>query len=552
MANAAKDENDRLRDGTLPANPGDDAVPIPLESSARKTAEKLAQIDGKQPPIPSDIAAESALLGALIWCGTYPVGPQTHTVGSVADLLDRKDMMLVPAHRAIWESMLELRKRDVPCDATAVHSELVRQKTERTAGGLDYLEQLVASAAPVTSLKLREYAESIREAWLRRQLIDVARELNAKARTAKGFAAEIASGFATRLKDSAGMAARDASFVHVSVPLARTMRKAQQPTSNDALTTGFKKIDELLLGGLRRRQVTILGARTSVGKSAMALELAIAAHEDKPTEAVLYVSMEMTEDEFTDRMVSSRAKVEMESILRGTVSNEEFERMLTVNRLIRTQEIYFNIRQNLTLTQIRNMADKVSREVTAKGKRLGLVVVDHIGLVKAAERKPSREQEVADTSRGLRDIANDFDCHVIGLAQIGRDAEKQVGKDNMPKLHHLRESGSIEQDTNNVLILHRERDKNGMFVEGKPAKLAVAKARNGRLGLTWLAVEPRFVRFTPWETSDQAKARPPDPYRNPSRQYLDSQPDPDDASEPPPGRFDDEDDGSDTLTRGLR
>lgn len=538
MVEVARDENDRLRAGTLPANPGDDAVPIPLESNARRTASQLAGQDKRKSPEPSDVPAETAMLAALLWCGTY--APQTHTPSAVIDLVDRADMMYVPAHRVIWAAMLALRSREVPCDVTAVHSELVRQKAERAANGLDYLEQLVAGAAPATVLKLREYAEAIRETWLRRCLIDVARDLNAKARTMRGDASEIAAGFAVRLNESAGKGARDASFVHVSVPLSRTMRKAQAPESNDALTTGFEKVDKLLLGGLRRRQVTILGARTSVGKSALALEIAISAHEARPSGAVLYVSMEMTEDEFTDRMVSARAKVEMETILRGEVTDEEYERMLEVNRRIRTEEIYFNVRQNLTMPQIRGMAGKVSREVATKGKTLDLIVVDHVGLVKSEERKPSREQEVAGTSRGLRDLANDFDCHVLGLAQIGREAEKQ-GKDTMPKLWHLRESGAIEQDTNNVLILHRERDKNGLFPEGKPAKLAVAKARNGRLGLAWLAVEPRFVRFSAWETSEQAKPRAPGTDRQhvATERMDDGQPW---ERQPPPGRFDDEDD----------
>jgi replicative DNA helicase len=162
--------------------------------------------------------------------------------------------------------------------------------------------------------------------------------------------------------------------------------------------------------------------------------------------------------------------------------------------------------------------------------------------VRPAKKLPSREQEVAETSRDLRNIAAEYDCHVLGLAQIGREAEKQTGKDKMPQLHHLRESGSIEQDTNNVLILHRDRRKDGHgFVEDRPAKLAVAKARNGKLGLAWLAVEPRFIRFSPWETSDQNKARAPDPHRNPSRQYVDSGPDPD---------VEDDDDENE-LTRGL-
>jgi replicative DNA helicase len=532
MGSAARDENDRLLAGTLPENPGDDAVPIPLDSAARQTAERMAKAEGWTGNMPYDLTAEVAILAALIWCGTYAASSQTPT--TVIDLLDRADMMTIRAHRAIWAALLDLRKRGAPCEKTAVHSELLRAKAVSDAGGMQYIEDLVAVAVPVTDLKLREYAEAIRETWLRRQLVKVAGQLQHTAVTSKDFAAEVAAKFAMRLNEAAGRGARDASYVHVAVPLSRTMRKAQTPGLDIPLTTGIKRIDDLLLGGLRRRQVTVLGARTSVGKSALALEIAISAHEANPAEAILYVSMEMTEEEFTDRMISSRAKVETRSILKGQCSAAEYDRMLEVARRIRTEEIYFNVKQNLTIPQIRGIATKVSREVTSKGKRLGMVVIDHMGLVRPTERKSSREQEVAETSRELRNVANDFDCHVLALAQIGREAEKQPGKDKMPQLHHLRESGSIEQDTNNVLILHRKRAANGRFVDDEPAKLGVAKARNGELGLVWLAVEPKFVRFSPWEDSEQAKARKPDPNRNPSRQYLDPNP------EPPPGRFDDD------------
>jgi replicative DNA helicase len=528
MGDVARDENERLTAGTLPANPGDDAVPIPVESQARKIAVKLAATETKGTQDPSDVTAETALLAALVWCGTYAVG--SHTPSTVGDLLDRDDMFFVQAHRAIWRAMVSLRGRGAPCDATAVHSELVRERKERVAGGMEYLERLLADAAPATDLKLREYAESIREAWLRRQLIETGREIAAEARAGKTTASGIASSHAAKLAAAASKGARDASFVHVSATVASTLDKAQAPADHSALTTGFPKLDRLLLGGLRRKQVTILGARTSVGKSAVALDMVFSAHRASPSESVMYVSMEMAPEEFSDRMISARSNVELEKILLGSVTDEEFERMRAVAADVARQDIYFNVRQSLTIEQIRGMATKVAHASVTKGKRLGIVVIDHIGLVKPEKKLPSREQEVAATSRSLRDIANEFDCHVLALAQIAREAEKQTGKDKMPQLHHLRESGSIEQDTNNVLILHRDRAKDGRgFVEGRPARLAVAKARNAKLGLVWLAVEPNFVRFSPWETSEQNKARAPDPHRNPSRQYIDDQPDPEDT-----------------------
>jgi replicative DNA helicase len=495
-----KDQNDRLLDGTLPANPGDGATPIPLNSSARKNAEQQSR--GRTDPC--DVPAETALLSALIWCGTYPVGTATYNVEAVADLIDGDDAFIVDAHRFIWAAMLELHKRGVPCDATATHSELVRQKKERIAT-IEYLEELLAGAAPVTTLKLREYAASIRETWLRRKIIQTARNMIEEARDPQRKAAEVANEFAGNLREQASMGGRDATFVHISVPLDNMAERAGTPPVERALTTGLPKVDELLQGGLRRKQVTVLAARTSVGKSALALEIALAAYAADPTAGIVYITMEMSEAEFSERLVSSRTGVEAIKIATGTATPDECRKIRTMANILRATDIYFNVKQNLTLGEIRNIIHKVSLELVPKGKRVGLVVVDHIGLVKSAKTKSSREQEVAETSRGLRDLASEFDCHVLALAQISREAEKQTGKSVMPKLHHLRESGSIEQDTNNVLILHRERDENGVFKDKEPAKLAVAKARNGRLGIVWVAVEPTFVRFMPWEGSKQER-----------------------------------------------
>lgn len=539
-----RDENDRLRDGTLPKNPGDDATVIAIDSPARRTAAKLAYGDAKPTDHPHDLNAEVALIAALIWNGTY--ASSTHTTKTVADLVEKSDWFFTAAHQHIWSALVELQKREAPADATAVHSELVRAKSDQVSGGMQYLEELVASAQPASELNLREYAESIREAHARRHLMAQAKELYTEAKSKKGIASDIAARAAVRLNETASTGVRDAAYVHISTPLAMTVRKAQQPMTQSVLTTGIPRLNELLLGGLRRRQVTVLAARTSVGKSALALDIGMAAHEANPEAAVLYISLEMSEEEFTDRLVSSRASVDLGHILQGSATPAEVDRIVEATRILRTKDIYFNVKQNLSTTQIRGIATKLARSLVRKGRRLGLIITDHGGLVKPSERKASREQEVADVSRGCLDIANELDCHHMVLVQINRKAEEQPGKEKMPQMHHLRDSGAWEQDANTVLLLHRQRDAQGDFVKEKAATLRVAKARNGKTGPVWLAFEPEFARFTPWETSKQGLARAPAPN---SRQYAAKQPMDDGIPVAPPGRFEeeDEDTGANTL-----
>jgi len=548
-----RDENDRLVVGTLPENPGDDATVIPISSKARSTAMQLAPVG--EDPLPTDRNAEMGVLACLMWAAQYdPHGPYKPTL--IADLLEKPakvstSMMSTPAHHFIWEAMTALSERGAPCDTVSVHSELARGRREKRAGGIEYLEQLVAAAAPPNEVNLREYAGSIREAWMRRVMIEGMGRLASRMRTEGGFASDIALDFASKLADFASKGARDASYVHISAALKRTVGKAQNPTNSLAIKTGFAKLDHHLIGGWKRKKVTVLAARTSVGKSALALEFAITIAKQDPNEGILYVSLEMEAEDFTDRMVASRAKVEARSIISGVCTDEETSRIAKVHAEMAEQEIFFNAKQDMSIAQIRSIATKVARELVAKGKRLAMIIIDHVGLVKSGSRKHSREQEVAEVSRGLRVLADDFDCHVMALAQISREAEKQTGKDKMPQLMHLRESGALEQDPDNVLIIHRPRDPKTMkFVEGVPARLGVAKARGGEVGMVWLACEPKYVKFSTWETSDQAKARAPDPNRNPSRQYVpDANEKFDDDPEPPPGRF--EADNYNPLTDGL-
>jgi replicative DNA helicase len=514
----AKDENDRLIEGTLPENPGDDAVPMPVQKKARETAMQLATTttppttstpaaDAEQ--MPSNPHAEMTLLACLLWAAQYDAaGPCRPAL--IADLIERPIVIFTPAHRWIWEAMLACSERGAPCDVTAVYGELAKRRREKEAGGVEYLEQLVAAASPTTDVNLREYAGIVREAWMRRILIEAGHKLVWRARHDATFAAEIAADYAVKMNDFAGKHARDASYVHIKTSLKRTVDNADKPTSLLATSTGLKKLDHLLIGGWRRTHVSILAARTSVGKSAMALEFAVAVAKADPTEGVLYVSLEMNDEAFTQRMVSSRARVEARTIMTGGCTPEEKARVNQVYVDMDTQEIFFNAKMGLTLAQIRGLATKVARELASRGKRLALIIIDHLGLIKPGSRKPSREQEVAETSGGLRVLAADFDCHVIALAQINRKAEEQTGKDKMPMLHHLRDSGCLEQDADNVLILHRRRDpKTQKFVEGEWAKLGVAKARGAEIGMVYLAVSPKYVRFEAWENSEQAKARKP-------------------------------------------
>lgn len=255
----------------------------------------------------------------------------------------------------------------------------------------------------------------------------------------------------------------------------------------DAITTGFHPA-----------QVTLIAARTSVGKSMLAAQIACSAA--RVGHAVLYVTLEMAPETVTERMLSFMAGVHSARLHKRTLDQSEWGRLHAAGVELASAPLRFNTTQTMFMREIADTAAAYAKELALKGQPLGMIVVDHVGLVRPADPKQSREQQVADTSRKLRALAEVYRCPVVGLAQIGRDAEKRSGAERIPRLHDLRESGSLEQDADTVLILHRARDAKGIFDLDAPADLVVAKARvSGECGHIQLKCEPQFMRFSPWE-----------------------------------------------------
>jgi replicative DNA helicase len=841
----ALDENDLKRAGRFNPDAMSDTVPMVLESSARKSAEAMAKADDPK-ALPGDVTAETALLSALLWCGSF--APETITVGHVLDLLETPEPFKVAAHRAIFGAMLALYADRRPVDAASVQTEIVKRREDRQTGGADYLERLVSEATPTSEPALRGYAQAIRDAWVRRKIIEAADALARDARSAPGTGTDMLEKAVTSLTELAGKSSTNAATIRFLSCAKKVMRDV---ISNKAacILTGFPGLDDLITGFFAR-ETTVLAARTSVGKahpldtkvltptgwrqigdlatgdyvigasgkpirvrgvmdrgelevfrvvaedggsvrccgdhlwttrtrserrrklagqtrstreiastlrcetkgahvnhfiqymgaaefeptgslpidpyvlgvflgdgdmgadrsaritnperdvietvrsrlapedvmvsrdglhhrikrakrsndksetakaltaiglagvdcfgkfipevyqyasiddriqllrgimdadgfvaatgrcvelstssermrddvyrlvgglggrctwtrkeptftvngerrkgatswrmiisfpsgavvpvssekhlsrlktgprrsgerpivdvvpdgkalcrcicvdsddglyvtenflvthnSALATHIAFNTTEQDENAAVLYISLEMPSESFVKRMLASRAGVPLKKLRRQCVDERDMQRMIGVVAEFQTSEVHFIESQIQTMMSIHTTAQRLERSLVLSGKRLALIIIDHIGLVRpaAGSEKKSREQQVAEISRGMRALAEKHNCHVMGLAQISRESEKQTGGDTTPRIHHLRESGALEQDPDNVLILHRQRDKGGKFIDGDPGKLFVAKARNDELGMIELDVDMSCMKFT--------------------------------------------------------
>lgn len=502
----AKDDNARAQERNLSNDPSADARPMPADTEVRKATVRLVteNVKAEDLPLPNDVHAEAQLLATLLWHGTN--APPSLTVSDVQDLLESEDRFFSPPHRVIFKAMLTVHSGMQVTSITLVHGRLVHWRSTREAGGIEYLEQLVASASPMSGQTLRAHATAIRDAWARRQMIALMADVGNEARRGKATSEAIVEKAHTGLVNIASLLSASSTYLSFAQVAADVLRNVGSGKT-DALPTGLTELDEMT-GGWYPQEVTIIAARTSVGKSALATQFAFDAVAQRPNEAVLYVSLEMPARQFVARILASRSGVSLRSIRRHRVTVEELKQLEAAEHAMQSTRVYFVDSQLQTIMSISAIASRLNAALIREGKRLSKIIVDHLGLVKPSPetaRKP-REQQVSENSRGLKYLAQHHRCHVMGLAQIGREAEKQQGKSKMPMLHHLRESGSIEQDAENILIIHREKDANGWFKKNTPAKLNVAKARNDGLGLIWLAFEERIGRFVPWAKSDQSKA----------------------------------------------
>jgi len=483
------DENELLAAGKLSPNLAEGTKRVELhvvDARMRKIGE------------PAEVAAEKALLAAFLWSASN--APDVLRASAVQDILPDRKPFYETAHGEIYEAMLaclakieETGHTPVEHDPVQVASHAAKLGYSSDRTGIGALEKLQSSASTVSEVQARAYAESIKSAWTKREAIRGLRRVVESALDPRISDIEI---YRLAEKASADIMERSsaiASTISLKQSAEQFFTDLMAPTGA-AVPTGLNNIDEMINGGLRAPETSILAARTNVGKSTIAVQIAEHMVASDPKVGALYVTMEMPHKSFTTKLLAARTPGVSVAAIRRKVLNTDQWRDLTASvKSVKDLELWFTVSLEQTLVSVLSAATDRARILDRAGKKLTLVVIDHIGLVKpSAEllKKGTREQQVAETSRGLRVIATKLGCHVMALAQIHRDAERQKNADAMPKLHHLRESGSLEQDADQIFIMHRPRDPmSGIFIKGKPTAFALAKGRLDETSITLLEFE---------------------------------------------------------------
>jgi len=439
---------------------------------------------------PHDRAAEQCVLGGMLL--------SAEALADVTEVLDPGDHF-VPAHQVIHEAILRVRNRNEPVDAITVGDELTRRGELVKVGGGPYLHTLIASVP--TAANAGYYARIVREHAVAWRVAEAGQTIEQIGYTADLDAAERAEQAYRVLDEATGKAVppKARSIADLIVPALERIEKG--PGAARGVATGWSDLDELLLG-LQPGEMVTVGARPGMGKSTVMLN--VAAHAALRLDTPVFVaSLEMSEQECTERILSAESGVSLHSIRAANLDDGDWGRLAKAyERLEGCSHLLLNTDGYLSVQGIRSEL----RTMRRAGTPAGLVVIDYLQLMTGGGKPESRQAEVSEISRGIKLLAKEFDVPVLVGSQLNRGPEMR--QDHRPLLADLRESGSVEQDSSIVILLFREDNYEPESPRAGEIDFIVAKNRQGPQATMTLAFQGHYARcmdmYKPWSASAAA------------------------------------------------
>ena len=430
---------------------------------------------------PHNLEAEESLLGAMLL--------SADAVSAVLDSVDAIDFYK-PAHGFIYDAIISLYNRGEPVDAVTVADELRRKDQMEFIGDPSVLVMLQANVPSIVNAVY--YAAIVNEHSTLRKLITVAGEISDLAFSVPDDVEAIvdeAEQKVLRVSEARSSETMRPLTELLGPSLDRIQAIAERDGTLSGLATGYYELDDILVG-LQPTSLTIIGARPAMGKTSLALGI-IANCGVKLRRPALMFSLEMSHMELTQRILASEARIDAKRMSQGQLQNSDWEKVSRAVTRLSDAPIFIDDNPRLTVMDIRARARRLKKQ---QGD-LGVVLIDYLQLMTGRSRAENRQVEVAEMSRGLKILARELECPVIALSQLSRGLEQRP--DKRPMLSDLRESGSLEQDADVVLFLHRPEmySDNPTPEEQGLAEIIVAKHRSGPTGTARLAWLGNYARF---------------------------------------------------------
>jgi len=431
---------------------------------------------GKVPP--HSIEAEQTVLGAILI--------DEDALGVAVDKL-KGEFFYYDGNKEIFEAAKKLSYNSMPVDLLTITEELKKRDKLDQIGGVDYLAGLAENVYSPQNTKA--YCKIIEEKFITRNVIKAANEILSKGYQDQDEVKSLIELAEKRIFDiSQEREKRD--FSHMKDVVLDVFNLLEERSKHDGtmtgLTTGFTDIDRLT-AGLQKSDFVLIAARPSMGKTALALNLALnTAVKDKANVAVF--SLEMAKEQLVQRIVSMESLVESNKLRSGELEGDDWEKITRASSRISEANIYIDDTPGITLFELQSKCRRLSAQ-----QGLDLVVIDYLQLMEGEGKSESRQQEISSLSRGLKGLAREMNCPVVSLSQLSRAPEQR--QDHRPILSDLRESGAIEQDADVVMFLYRDEYYNEDTEKRGVAEVKIAKHRNGPTGTIELAWVERFTKF---------------------------------------------------------
>lgn len=428
---------------------------------------------------PQNIEAEISVLGGMLI--------SKDAIADVVEILHAEDFYR-PQHALIFRTILALFTQGQPADAVTVGAELTRQGQLEQVGGLPYLHTLVSSVP--TAANAGYYAKIVLGQAKLRALVAAGTKIVQLGYNTDGSDVDSLMEIAQEEMFSVAESHIKHDYKHLDFVLKEVLEEIDKNNAREGklagLPTGFTDLDDML-GGLRAGQVIIVAARPGMGKSTLAMDFCrhIAIKRHIP---VAFFSLEMNRTELVMRVLAAESNVFLNNLIKGDLRQEQMQLIAQTSERIADAPLIVDDSPNLTMTEIRAKARRLRQQ-----ENIQMIVIDYLQLLTSGGRAvESRQQEVSDFSRSIKLLAKELDIPIVAIAQLNRNPEARA--DKKPQVSDLRESGSLEQDADVILLIHRK-DTDSNSPDQPPSEIIIGKHRSGPTGSVELMFQGSRARF---------------------------------------------------------